>query len=128
TFDEAAIAYLTAVVPGGPRGQRTQAVSTFLDLAPTLLAFAGLSDDEIAERYPLLKGRSLKGVMTGESADGPRGSVNAPGDGGLFCWDGLNMLDPDWAATGVLKDLTNMGSGTRAPKDDRKKSMRQAGH
>jgi arylsulfatase len=127
-FDEAAVAYLTAVVPGGPRGQRTQAVSTFLDLAPTLLAFAGLSDQEIGERYPHLKGRSLEGVMTGASPDGPRGSADAPGVGGLFCWDGLNMQDPEWAATGVLKDLTNMGSGTRAPKDDRKKTLRQAGH
>ena len=128
TFDEAAVAYLTAVVPDGPKGARTPAVSTFLDLAPTLLAFAGLSDDEIAGRYPRLKGRSMKDVMTGESPNGPRGSADAPGDGGLFCWDGLNMLDPEWAATGALKDLTNMGSGPRAPKDDRKKSMRQVGH
>src|SRR3712207_9329468 len=42
-FDEAAIVNLTAVVPGGPQGKRTSAVGSHLDLAPTLLEFAGLS-------------------------------------------------------------------------------------
>ncbi|MBE9193489.1 sulfatase-like hydrolase/transferase [Gloeocapsopsis crepidinum LEGE 06123] len=126
-FDEAAISYLTAVVPGGAQGKRTVAVSTFLDLAPTLLEFAGLGADGIKERYPHLKGRSMRSVMFDASEDGPRGSVRAPGDGGLFCWDGLNMLDPEWTATGALKELTNMGSGPRAPKDELMESMKEAG-
>ncbi|PSM48942.1 arylsulfatase [Chroococcidiopsis sp. CCALA 051] len=126
-FDEAAIGYLTAVVPDGAQGKRTAAVSTFLDLAPTLLEFAGLSADEIKERYPHLKGRSMRSVMFDASKDGPRGSVHAPSDGGLFCWDGLNMLDPEWTATGALKELTNMGSGPRAPKDELMESMKEAG-
>ena len=127
TFDEAAISYLTAVVPGGPQGQRTAAVSTFLDLAPTLLEFAGLSGREIRERYPHLKGRSLKSVMLDPSLAGPRGSVNAPGDGALYCWDGLNMLDPEWGITGALKALADLGTGPRAPRDARMESMRKAG-
>ena len=35
-FDEAAIVNLTVCVPGGPQGQRTAAVGSHLDLAPTL--------------------------------------------------------------------------------------------
>src|SRR6185295_3429395 len=91
----------------GPQGQRTAAVGSHLDLAPTLLSFAGLGDDEIRARYPHLKGRSLKAPIADPSVKGPRGSVNVPGDGALVCWDGLNMLDKDWSLTGVLKELSD---------------------
>jgi arylsulfatase A-like enzyme len=106
-FDEAAVVNLTVCAPGGPQGQRTAAVGSHLDLAPTLLAFAGLSDQDIQAHYPHLKGRSLKPVMLDPRQDGPRGSVNAPGDGALLCWDGLNMLDKDWSLTGVLRELSD---------------------
>lgn len=107
-FDEAAVVNLTVCAPGGPQGQRTSAVGSHLDLAPTLFAFAGLSEQEIQERYPHLKGRSLRAPITDPSQDGPRGSAKAPGDGALMCWDGLNMLDKDWSLTGVLKELSDM--------------------
>src|SRR5690606_9625182 len=68
-FDEAAIVNLTACVPGGPRGKRTAAVGSHLDLAPTLLEFAGLNEQEIRSRYPGLKGRSLKSVFLDPDAD-----------------------------------------------------------
>src|SRR3712207_680485 len=86
-FDEATIVNLTAVVPGGPHGKRTAAVGSHLDLAPTLLEFAGLSQEEIAARYPHLKGRSLKSVILNPDQDGPRGSGHNPGNGALICWD-----------------------------------------
>ena len=126
-FDEAAIVNLTVCVPGGPQGRRTAAVGSHLDLAPTLLEFAGLGEEEIRARYPHLKGRSLKAAILDPRQDGPRGSVGAPGDGALFCWDGLNMLDPVWGVTGGLKALTDMGSGPRAPRDDRLLSMQEVG-
>src|SRR5689334_21734498 len=107
-FDEAAIVNLTVCLPGGPQGERTAAVGSHLDLAPTLLEFAGLSSDEIQMRYPHLKGRSLRGVILDPRQDGPRGSARAPGDGALFCWDGLHSLDKDWALTGALQQLTDM--------------------
>lgn len=107
-FDEATIVNLTVCAPDGPRGARTSAVGSHLDLAPTLLSFAGLSDAEIRERYPHLKGRSLRGVVMEPASDGPRGSARAPGDGALLCWDGLHALDKEWSATGALKELTDM--------------------
>ena len=85
-------------VPGGPQGERTAAVGSHLDLAPTLLEFAGLSERRDRERYPHLKGRSLKAAILDPQRAGPRGSVNAPGDGALLCWDGLHALDIEWAA------------------------------
>jgi arylsulfatase len=107
-FDEAAIVNLTTVVPGGPHGERTAAVGSHLDLAPTLLEFAGLSQEGIAGRYPQLKGRSLRSVMLDPTQDGPRGSVDTPGDGSLICWDGLRALDLEWNKTGALRSLTAM--------------------
>lgn len=106
TFDEATVVNLTVCVPGGPRGQRTNAVGSHLDLAPTLLAFAGLSEQEIHDRYPHLAGRSLKAAVLEPKDDGPRGNENTPGDGALLCWDGLHALDNEWAMTGALRQLT----------------------
>jgi arylsulfatase len=115
-FDEAAVVNLTVCVPGGPRGRRTAAVGSHLDLAPTLLSFAGLSQEEIRARYPHLKGWSLKDVVMDPGQPGPRGSAEAPGGGALFCWDGLHALDNDWGISGALKVLTEMGiSGPHGP-------------
>lgn len=126
-FDEAAVVNLTACVPGGEQGRRTAAIGSHLDLAPTILEFAGLSQQEINERYPHLKGRSLKSAILAPETDGPRGSQNNPGDGALLCWDGLNMLDKDWAISGALKGLTNMSSEGFGGQEEREKMMLEAG-
>jgi len=107
-FDEATIVNLTLCAPGGEKGRRTAAVGSHLDLAPTLLEYAGLTREEIADSYPHLKGRSLKGAVEDPEAPGPRGSVDRPGDGALLCWDGLHSLDKDWAITGALQALTDL--------------------
>ncbi len=107
-FDEAAIVNLTACIPGGPRGERTAAIGSHLDLAPTLLTFAGLSEEEIRTRYPQLKGRSLKSVLLHPDQAGPRGTVNAPGDGALYCSDLLQSLDLEYAQTGAFAALSTM--------------------
>ncbi len=128
-FDEVALVNLTVCVPGNTHsGKRTAAVGSHLDLAHTLLAFAGLSEREIAKQYPHLKGRSLKPVIENPDQDGPRGSANHPGDGLLICWDGLHALDKDWALSGALQELTEMGmSGPHGSETDRKKKLEQAG-
>jgi hypothetical protein len=110
-FDEAAIVNLTVCVPGGVRGERTTAIGSHLDLVPTLLDFAGLEEEEILERYPQLKGRSLRSAILDPKNDGPRGSSRNPGRGALFCWDGLHSLDYEWAITGGLRFVTNLSLG-----------------
>jgi arylsulfatase len=107
-FDEAAVVNFTVCAPDGARGQRTAAVGSHLDLAPTLLAWTGLSDEEIHTRYQHLKGRSLRPVVREPDGHGPRGSPRAPGDGALFCWDGLHSLDKEWAISGALQALTDL--------------------
>jgi arylsulfatase A-like enzyme len=111
-YDEATVVNLTAVVPGGPQGQRTGSVGSHVDLVPTLLDFAGLSEDEMHSKYPQLRGRSLRGAIQQPDQPGPRGSSEQPGDGALLTWDGLNMLDPDWNASGAPDTVTDLaGAG-----------------
>ncbi|HMM41281.1 MAG TPA: sulfatase-like hydrolase/transferase [Thermomicrobiales bacterium] len=126
-FDEATIVNLTVCAPGGPQGERTPAVASLLDLAPTLLSFAGLSDAEIGERFPHLKGRNLKPVVLDPQQDGPRGSADAPGDGALICWDGLNFLDKDWALSGALQALSDMTLDPSSAQVDKQAQMLEAG-
>lgn len=116
-YDEATVCNLTVCAPEGPRDRRTAAVGSHLDLAPTLLDFAGLSKEDVQERYPHLKGRSLKTAILHPDQPGPRGSVNAPGEGALLCWDGLHMLDFEWALTGALRDLTDMSLEEADPEE-----------
>jgi arylsulfatase len=125
-FDEAAIVNFTVCAPGAPQGRRTAAVGSHLDLAPTLLEFTGLEEEEIRQRYPHLKGRSLRGVVLDPQSDGPRGSERSPGDGALLCWDGLHSLDKDWAISGALQTLTHMETGP-APQVDPAKQLHEAG-
>jgi arylsulfatase len=127
-FDEAAVVNFTACVPGGPQGQRTSAVGSHLDLAPTLLAFAGLSDAAIAERYLQLKGRSLKSAILSPDRGGPRGSAEHPGEGALLCWDALNSFDTEWALSGALQALTQLAaSGPQGSAEERAEVMRAVG-
>lgn len=126
-YDEATVVNLTVCAPGGPQGRRTEAVGSHLDLAPTLLDFAGLAETDVRQRYPHLKGRSLKPVMLDPDQDGPRGSTRAPGDGALICWDGLNMLDKDWSATGVLKELADFSLEFPSQGTEKSRELREAG-
>jgi len=110
-FDEAAIVNLTVCVPGGPQGKRTISVGSHLDLVPTLLDFADVPPDTIRDRYPHLKGRSLKDPILNPDHPGPRGNADVPGDGALLCWDALHALDINWVRTGALNALTDLGPG-----------------
>jgi len=127
-FDEAAVVNLTVCVPEGPRGKRTSAIGSHLDLAPTLLEFAGMSEQDIRECYPHLKGRSLRMVILHPDQEGPRGSAHFPGDGALYCWDGLHSLHKDWALSGALLELTEMSvSGPHGPEINRDEKLKRAG-
>lgn len=123
-FDEAVVVNFTVCLPDGPKGQRSAAVGSHLDLTPTLLELAGLEELDIRSRYPWLKGRSLCRALRDPSDDGPRGSTRNPGDGALLCWDGLHQLDVDWGISGALKELTFMEAAPFPPKAERARLMR----
>jgi arylsulfatase len=64
-YDENFHVPLVIVHPDGPVGATTDALASAVDLAPTVLAFAGLDDAARASRFPGLHGHSLAPAMAG---------------------------------------------------------------
>jgi arylsulfatase len=95
-FKETLNVPLIIVDPRAPGGARTEAVGSHLDLVPTLLAYAGLSERERQGRYPSLKGHDLSGVVADRGSDGPRGSSTRPGKGALYTYDMIATVDAEW--------------------------------
>lgn len=87
---------LTIVHPQHAGGVRTDAVGSHLDLVPTTLAYAGMSEQEMQQRYPFLKGHDLSGVVAQPETEGPRGSAAAPGKGALYTYDMIATIDGEW--------------------------------
>jgi arylsulfatase len=82
--------------PRHPGGVRTDAVGSHLDLVPTILAYAGLPEAEVRQRYPSLKGHDLTGVVENPTSTVPRGSSGEPGKGCLLTYDMINSIDAEW--------------------------------
>jgi arylsulfatase len=95
-FKETVNVPLVIVDPNKPGGVRTDAVGSHLDLVPTILAYAGLSEEEQNQRYPFLKGHDLSGEVANPSADGPRGNSKNPGKGALYTYDMIATVDAQW--------------------------------
>jgi arylsulfatase len=95
-FKETVNVPLTIVDPRQPGRGRTEAVGSHLDLVPTILAYAGLSEQECRRRYPFLNGRDLSGVVADPASDGPWGSSQNPGAGALLTYDMIYAIDVQW--------------------------------
>jgi arylsulfatase A-like enzyme len=95
-FKETVNVPLVILDPNKPGGFRTDAVGSHLDLVPTILAYAGLSEEEQKQRYPILKGHDLSGVVANPGSDGPRGSSDDPGKGALYTYDMIATVDAQW--------------------------------
>jgi len=102
-FQESVNVPLVIADPRHPGANRTDAVGSHLDLAPTILAFAGLSEDERRKRYPLLKGYDLSGVVCDPASVGPRGSSATPGKGSLMTYDMIATIDAEWFSRNATK-------------------------
>lgn len=95
-FKETVNVPLVIVDPRRPGGVRTDAVGSHLDLVPTILAYAGLPEGELRQRYPSLKGNDLSGVVENPTSAGPRGSSEEPGKGCLLTYDMIATIDAEW--------------------------------
>jgi arylsulfatase len=95
-FKETTNVPLIIAVPNTSGAVRTDAVGSHLDLVPTILAYAGLSEQERKDRYPFLKGHDLSGVVSHPETDGPRGSAANPGAGALYTYDMIASVDAQW--------------------------------
>lgn len=95
-FKETVNVPLVIADPRCKDGVRTDAIGSHLDLVPTMLAYAGLSEKEQLERYPFLKGHDLSGVVADPASDGPRGNAENPGKGALYTYDMIATIDAQW--------------------------------
>jgi arylsulfatase A-like enzyme len=80
---------LTIVHPDGPKGAATDALVTHIDLAPTLLAFAGVNMAEAKGQLPTLVGRDYSALVT--TAGG--GTAPRAADGILYHWTSFAFLN-----------------------------------
>ena len=113
-FKETVNVPLVIADPRQPGGTRTDAVGSHLDLVPTILSFAGLSDAERQQRYPFLKGYDLSSLVADPETDGPRGSSHSPGIGALYTYDMIGTIDFGWLQRNapVLLDAAAAEAGT----------------
>ena len=95
-FKETMNVPLVIVDPRQRGGTRTDAVGSHLDLVPTILTFAGLSEEKKEQRYPFLKGYDLSGLVADPVSDGPRGGASKPGVGALYTYDMIMTIDVQW--------------------------------
>ena len=82
----------------GLRGGSTDALASGIDLAPTLLGFAAVSDAARAERYPALKGVDLRDVIYNERPRTARDEL-----GILLNYVTAGALTPDGPAANVAQ-------------------------
>ena len=102
-FRESVNVPLVIVDPRHPGGARTEAVGSHLDLVPTILAYAGLPEAELRQRYPALKGHDLSGLVENPASAGPRGSSDEPGKGCLLTYDMIATIDAEWLNRNATK-------------------------
>ncbi len=85
---------LAIVHPDAPGGVQTAALGGSLDLVPTILAAAGVSDARRVERHPELKGVDLLPAVTRADARTQRDTL-----GHLYDYNTTLYLDPPFART-----------------------------
>ncbi|MFO1294977.1 MAG: sulfatase-like hydrolase/transferase, partial [Rubrivivax sp.] len=92
-YREAVRVPLLVRLPDGARGARTATLASHVDLAPTLLAAAGVPADAVANELPRLAGRDLSAHAGRPDAADPR--AGHAGDGILLHWTSLAAQDHD---------------------------------
>lgn len=73
-------------------GQSTNALASSVDLAPTILSLAGVSEADRQTRFPNLLGYDFSNVLEQTDNQSVRSQLS---EGVLFTFDALSHLDPD---------------------------------
>jgi arylsulfatase A-like enzyme len=118
-YDENFHVPLTITHPDVTGGTRTPALASAVDLVPSMLAFAGLTDEEISTRFPALRGRSVAPILEGGTTrDGVLTAVENVSTIDAAFWShfgdpdaaekiGSGELRPDWTKRGFLRGFTD---------------------
>ena len=103
-YDENTHVPLVIAHPDVPGGTSTDALGSAVDIAPTLLAFAGLREDEIAQQFPDLGGHSLLPALGGTAVrDGVLVAIESVVTLDALFWE--HFADPDVGARVASGDL-----------------------
>jgi arylsulfatase A-like enzyme len=79
---------LTIVHPDGPKNAITPAMVTHIDLAPTLMAFAGVAQADVRAQLPSVVGRDYSNLLASPGSVGARQQ-----DGILYHWTSFAYLN-----------------------------------
>jgi arylsulfatase A-like enzyme len=93
------------VHPDHDGARTTDAVGTSVDIAPTLLRWAGVTPEVQSQRDPQLRGFDVAGVVADPATFTARGSTAHPGTGALYTYDVLWAVDMEFiaeAASGMI--------------------------
>jgi arylsulfatase len=108
------------VHPDHPGGRTTDAVGTSVDIAPTLLRWAGVSPEQQAQRDPQLRGFDVAGIVGDLTTSTPRGSTAQPGTGALYTYDVLWAVDMEFIAD-VASGMIDLGDDEAADQEQKSK-------
>ncbi len=81
-------------VPGVTKGEKTKALASATDIAPTILSFGGAENNTMKKKYPDLKGYNLTPIIKSPQKEGPRDKgVGA----NLLMWTTLSAVDSNYS-------------------------------
>lgn len=119
-YDENFHVPMVIVHPDVAGGRGTDALSSAVDLATTLLDFAGVDSTQVAERYPALHGHSLRPILESGTPvrEGVLTAVEIVTTLDEGYWRGMTQPDageriqsgalrPDWDKRGFLRGYTD---------------------
>ncbi len=92
--------------PDVPGGTSTQALASHVDIAPTLLALAGVEREALRERHPALPGVDLSSALGGSAEKGPAAGGR---ESLLFQWTSSTQL-----STGIATAFGQLREGSGA--------------
>jgi arylsulfatase A-like enzyme len=108
------------VHPGFAGGRTTDAVGTSVDIAPTLLRWAGVTPEVQGQRDPQLRGFDVAGVVRDPATFTARGSTARPGTGALYTYDVLWAVDMEFIAD-VASGMIDLGDDEDTAEEDQSK-------
>ena len=108
------------VHPDHPGGRTAEAIGTSVDIAPTLLRWAGVTPEQQAERDPQLRGFDVAGVVADPATYTARGSTAPPGIGALYTYDVLWAVDMEFIAD-VASGMIDLGDDEDADPEQESK-------
>lgn len=96
-------------IPGITKGANTDAIASAIDLAPTILAMAGVDTETRKKRYPALHGFNLSPAILNPQSEGARFNE---ANGLLMNSSNVTLCDIDF----VLKTFSALGKKSRLEK------------